>query len=190
VHAHEPDEAETRRREIYGTPAHTPQEKVDGFFESSHHYEDIHREPFVSQHQYRHGVSTPDIELKQLFINYVKVLAHDKRNMVIAVLSFVVLFFTLGTSASPRQGIDQNVMPLNDSTSPLPSVPQCTMNPKSSAPPVLVVQPASSISTPAERVTTAECGDPVNSAGTGGIDLQGSVPGKTQEGIHEVELES
>jgi hypothetical protein len=190
VHAHEPDEAETRRREIYGTPAHTPQEKVDGFFESSHQYEDVHREPFVSQHQYRHGVSTPDIELKQLFINYVKVLAQDKRNMVIAVLSFVVLFFALGTSASPRQGIDQNVMPLNDSTSPLPSVPQCTMNPTSSAPPVLVVQPASSISIPAEPVTTTECGDPVNSAGAGGIDLQGSVPEKTQEAIHEVELES
>jgi hypothetical protein len=132
VPEYEPTEAETRRREIYGTSTAGTQGNVHGFFESTHSYHEDLRESSMSQHRSQNPVPAPTIELTELLVNYVKVLAQDKRNVVVAGLSLAILYFALGASTSPQQGVGRYEVPANVSVSSLMSIPQCTIGTVSS----------------------------------------------------------
>jgi hypothetical protein len=181
----EPTDAERRRREIYGNPRDDPQEKVDGFFEPSHLYDDMHQETFAPQHHYQHPGPAPTAELKQLLINYVRVLVQDKRNVVIAILSFAVLFVALSTATPTQQRLDWNLVHISASIPSSEITPQCTLGPVPSVSPLPVVTLEASISTPSEPITVTECGQPIQSADTTVTDLQASTPGSR---IEEQEL--
>jgi hypothetical protein len=91
----EESEEERRRREIYGSSSLDPQEKVDGLFDEEHHEprpqsEGRHAHPATAQYP-------PRADLQSLFIRYLKALAQDRRNMVIALLSMTVLFYAMTT---------------------------------------------------------------------------------------------
>ncbi len=164
VNGYEATEAEKRRREIYGTPEHDPQEKIDGLFEASDSYNDSHQEAFRSQPHQQHDIPPPTVELKHLFINYVSHLTQDRRNVIIAILSFAMLFFAFGTSPSPQQGINWHTVPVNASVPPSGALPQCT---HASIPPTIPVPvvptsvlPADSIPTSKDSVKLIECNRP------------------------------
>ena len=164
VNEYEPTDAERRRREVYGTFKHDPQEKIDGLFEASGSHNDAHPEAFRSQPHYQHHVSPPAIELRHLFINYVSLLAQDRRNVVIAVLSLAVLFFAFGTSLPPQQGIGWRMVPVNVSVPSSEVVPHCThvsISPVIPAPVVPTsVLPADSTPTSKDSVRLTECNKP------------------------------
>ena len=191
VAADEPTDAERRRREIYGSPRDDPQEKVDGFFESSHPYDEVHQESFATQHHYQHPGPAPTIELKQLLINYVRVLAQDKRNVVIAILSFAVLFFAIGTARPTQQGLDWNLVPINVSITSSATTPQCTLSPLPSVSFIPALTREESTSTSNEPLTVTECGQPIQSTNTA-VTLHASAPDsriREEEFVHEVGLE-
>ncbi len=205
VQGSEPTDAESRRREIYGTTARDPHEKVDGF-ESSQHYNDRNGEPYAPQYQHQHHASSPTINLKQLFINYLKVLAQDKRNVVIAVLGLAMLFFALSNSTLPKQVTGPNMMPIDVSLPSMETVPRCTVSPVSSKSPSLVVPLACEISTVRDSVTLTESGDGIStatvpvtliesrdgiqSANPTSIHVRAPSSDETQEVAHEIALES
>lgn len=154
--AYEHIEAECRSREIYGTPIHSLEEEVDGFFESSPPNNNVRRESLAPQHQHQHDVSVPSIELQQLLINYIKVLGQDKRNVVIAALSLAVLFFSVIGSISSQQAIDINTIPVKVSAPSAEAFPHCALGPMQSVSHVPYVPPAGSISVQCDAVTSAE----------------------------------
>jgi hypothetical protein len=187
----EQTDTERRRREMYGSPRDDPQAKVDGFFEPSHPYDEVHQESFAPQHHYQHPGPAPTIELKQLLINYVRVLAQDKRNIVTAILSFAVLCFTLGTATPTQQGLDWNLVPTNASISTSATTPQCTLGPMPSVSFIPVVTLEDSTSTSNAPVTVTECGQPIQSTNTA-VTLHVSAPDsriREQEVLREVGLE-
>ncbi len=168
VNEYESTDAEKRRREIYGTPEHDRQEKIDGLFEArdsyNDSYNDSHQGAFRSQPHKQHPIPPPTMELKHLFINYVSHLAQDRRNVIIAVLSFAMLFFAFGTSPSPERGINWNTVPVNASAPLSGVVPQCTHAPMPPMIPAPVVPtsllPAVSIPTPDSYVNSSERNHP------------------------------
>lgn len=165
VNGYEPNDAEIRRREVYGTSKQDPQEKIDGLFEtSSSHNDDAYQEAFRTQPYYQPHVSPPTIELRHLFISYVSLLAQDRRNVVIAVLSLAVLFFAFGTPPPPQQGVGWSTVPVNVSVPPSEVVPHCT---HISIPPVIPapvvptsVLPTDSTPPTKDSVRSTECNEP------------------------------
>jgi hypothetical protein len=94
----EESEEERRRREIYGSSAPDPQEKVDGLFNEEYHAsgpqsDERHSHPATAQHP-------PTADLQLLLVHYLKALTQDRRNMVIALLSMIVLFYAMTAPAS------------------------------------------------------------------------------------------
>ena len=94
----EESEGEMRRREIYGSSAPDPQEKIDGLFNEEYHAsepqsDERHPHPATAQHP-------PTVDLQLLLVRYLKALAQDRRNMVIALLSMIVLFYAMTAPAS------------------------------------------------------------------------------------------
>ncbi|KAF7513910.1 hypothetical protein GJ744_006524 [Endocarpon pusillum] len=165
VNGYEASDAERRRREVYGTFKHDPQEKIDDLFEASDSHNDAHQEAFRSQLHYQHHVPPPTIELRHLFISYVSLLAQDRRNVVIAVLSLGVLFFAFGTSPPPQQGFGWSKVPVNVSVPPSEVVPHCTHVSISSVIPAPVVPTpvllADSTPTSKDCVRLTECNKPM-----------------------------
>lgn len=110
---------EIRRREIYGDSRQS-QDRIDGLFDDpvkpteSPRPERRHR---ARHHQSRYHAPEPD--LKTLCLNYIEVLSQDRRNIVIAVLSIVVLFFALSRSPGAE--------PAKVSLEPLPVMSLTTM---------------------------------------------------------------
>lgn len=123
----QPTDEESRRREIYGSSGRVQQEDVDDMFRSAHFYEDGQPGPSAPQQpQFQRHPPGSVIELKQLLINYVQVLAQDRRNMIIAILSIAVLLFALSTSDSTAQRIEQQSLPTYLSSPTIQAVPNCT----------------------------------------------------------------
>jgi len=94
----EESEEERRRREIYGSSAPDSQEKIDGLFDEEYHEprpqsEERHPHPATAQHP-------PTADLQSLLVRYLKALVQDRRNMVIALLSMIVLFYAMTPPAS------------------------------------------------------------------------------------------
>jgi hypothetical protein len=94
----EESEEERRRREIYGSSAPDPQEKVDELFNEEYQAsgpqsDEQHPHPATAQHP-------PTADLQLLLVRYLKALAQDRRNMVIALLSMIVLFCAMTAPAS------------------------------------------------------------------------------------------
>jgi hypothetical protein len=94
----EESEEERRRREIYGNSAPDSQEKIDGLFDEEYHEprpqsEERHPHPATAQHP-------PTADLQSLLVRYLKALVQDRRNMVIALLSMIVLFYAMTPPAS------------------------------------------------------------------------------------------
>lgn len=171
----EPSDAESRRREIYGSPEGDLQEPADSLFEASHLYAEGHHEHFAPHHQHQQRSSAPAIELKQLMIVYANALAQDKRNTVIAILGLVVLFCAFSISGPSRQATDQNTMPINASEPSLQAGPQCRGPLIPSVSPVLFVPSSASTATPKGLATTSERGGPMKSVGAASVDLQVSL---------------
>ena len=184
----EQDDVESRRREIYGTSRRDPQENVDGFTEINNPYNGVHQDPTPPQHQYQqqHHVSASTIEFKQFFINYIKALAQDKRNTVIAVLSLAVLFFAFGSSTSPRPEIDQIIMPDNVLVPSSETVQRCTVSPMTSMAPLTVVPLLTSALTPGDPLTLTECEEARKPTVIAAAPLKASVPHEKEEFINEV----
>jgi len=90
---HETEE-EKRTREIYGEENERLQEQVDGLDDADgHHHESFHAE----SHDYAHR--TPlEADLQTLMVNYLRLLATDRRNIAIALLSCLVIFFSMASS--------------------------------------------------------------------------------------------
>lgn len=104
----EESEEERRRREIYGGSAPDPQEKIDGLFEEECHAsqpqpDERHPHPATAQHP-------PTADLQLLLVRYLKALAQDRRNMVIALLSMIVLFYAMTAPAS-QVAFSGNLLP-------------------------------------------------------------------------------
>lgn len=189
MHQYEPTDAEARRREIYGTPEPNEQEHDKFHSEPTQSYHDIHSETFIPQQQYQHETSTSHIELTQLLKNYIKFLAEDKRNVIIAFLSFTVLLFALNTSSSAGQRVGENLMPNNLSMTSLHTIPQCTMISTSAVLPLSVVQLETSTSTLKEPVSSSKCEGLLESSTTGAVDVQASFPSVTQKFAREAAFE-
>lgn len=93
----EESEEERRRREIYGSPAPNPQEKMDQLFE------EYPRGQPNSGDQRTHAATTqhsPAADLYPLALSYLRALVHDRRNVVIAVLSIIVLLYAMTSTGS------------------------------------------------------------------------------------------
>jgi hypothetical protein len=104
----EESEEERRRREIYGSSAPDPQEKVDGLFNEEDHAsgpqsDEQHPHPATVQHP-------PTVDLQLLLVRYLKALAQDRRNMVIALLGMIVLFYAMTAPASQAASLG-NLLP-------------------------------------------------------------------------------
>ncbi|EEH15932.2 hypothetical protein PABG_06019 [Paracoccidioides brasiliensis Pb03] len=108
-------EEEKRRREIYGVPTAPTQEAIDGledgdsvprfqskFDQSSPPLLFTRPEPppiMPSTDFYereRESIYTKEVNLQILFSNYIRILASDRRNVAIAFLSILVLYFSMG----------------------------------------------------------------------------------------------
>lgn len=94
----EESEEERRRREIYGSCAPDTPEKMDGLSDGEYHDQrpgqgDQHIHSTTGQH-------APAAGLLPFILNYVKALAQDRRNVAIAFLSILVLFYAMTTPAS------------------------------------------------------------------------------------------
>lgn len=183
-------ESEIRRREIYGGAGRDPQEKVDGFFEPNDVYDDGRHEQFTPHHESQQYDSTPTIELKQLLVNYIKVLARDKRNIVIGILGLAILLFALRTPTSPQQAIDRQSTPIDVSVASSSSVPRCTYSPTSAALSRSDTQSVESLLTSMDTVTSTEQGPPVKSIGESNIDLQVPLLPDREEVGSEISSES
>jgi hypothetical protein len=105
-------EEEKRRREVYGEPGSHSQDIIDGLEEDEelHYPEEINRPPSAtppppesSTSFSSRGLRNPaqEVELQTLVVNYVRVLAGDKRNVAIAFLSVLVLLFAIGGARTP-----------------------------------------------------------------------------------------
>jgi hypothetical protein len=184
LHEQQPTDEETRRREVYGSPSHDPQEKINGFFESSHPENDGHSQRFQPRHHFQRE-AVPTLELKQLFIDCIKVLAQDRRNIAIAILSLVVVFSALSTSAPLPQSIDKHMVPASVLARSSQTIPQCTISSVSAA---SESPTAGSAPTQREAATSTEQEIPVVSHDLALIELQAFVPVEKQGLIHEVEL--
>ena len=94
----EETEEERRQREIYGRPSPQAQEKVDGLFDEAHEQRsearDLHEHSSAPQRQ------AQPADLQSLALNYLKLLAQDKRNVLIAVLSLLVLFYAMSAPSN------------------------------------------------------------------------------------------
>ena len=188
-HVHDHMEAETRRTEVYGNSGHDTQEKIDGFFESHHLEEDGRRGNYASRHRPQHDVPVPTLELKQLFINYVKALAHDNRNVAIAILSVAVLFFTLSTSASTSQSVDRHTVPLSGLVPSSQKISQCTMSSMSSVSAAPELPSTGSAVTSKDTAAVLQHEKPMTPASPAQTDVQAITTDGKQDAIHEVELE-
>lgn len=106
----EESEEERRRREIYGNTPMDTQDRVDGLFdddEQLHHETAGHREETPNEQQQRHPPAaqhppppTSEMDFQSLLFNYLRVLVQDKRNVFIAFLSLLVLFYAMSTPIS------------------------------------------------------------------------------------------
>lgn len=183
---YEATDAERRRREIYGNPESESQDKVDGFFQSGQPYNDVHSESSAPQHQYQQRASGPTIELTQLFINYLKTLAQDRRNAVIGVLGLAVILLALNSSVFQNQGYERPIASITASVPSLGKVPPCTDITVPSALPIPLLLPAGSISTPQDLIATTEYEAPMMSADAVAMDLQLPLTTEKQEVTQEV----
>ena len=86
-------EEERRQREIYGRPSQQAQDKVDGLFEEAHEQHPEARD--LCEHSSAPQRQAQPADLQSLVLNYLKLLAQDKRNALIAVLSVLVLFYAM-----------------------------------------------------------------------------------------------
>lgn len=205
---HQPSEAETRRSEVYGNSDHDTQEKIDGLVDSSHPEDDGQRGKYTSQHRPQHDVPIPPMELKQLFINYIKILAQDNRNVAIAILSLIVLFLTLNTSASMPRSIDRHTKPLSVFLPSSQKIPQCAVSSVSSVSVAPQLPTVGSIITTKDTVAPLQHENPVGSVATlkdtpaplrnenpvvpdslAQTDKQAIILDGKQDDIHEVELD-
>ncbi|KAF9887076.1 hypothetical protein FE257_010570 [Aspergillus nanangensis] len=74
----------------------------------------VSQEPPKPAHHYM--TSSEDIDLQTLLVNYIRILATDRRNITIAILSILVVFFAIGSN--PRATMS-DVMPFPQDTLPL-----------------------------------------------------------------------
>ena len=106
---------EMRRREIYGSHSPDPQEKIDGLYEEQY---DGQQPPAEEQHVHNATAqASPAASLQSLALNHLKALAQDRRNVVIAVLSILVLFCAIispvskaATPGDPSPSLQQEVV--------------------------------------------------------------------------------
>ncbi|KAL9620841.1 MAG: hypothetical protein Q9160_004622 [Pyrenula sp. 1 TL-2023] len=105
---------DARRREIYGENAQNDQDKIDGLFEDDSTIKPSRRRHRAQRksHQEEHFRVREDPDLKTLLMNYIQVLSQDTRNVAIALLSIVVLFYALSSPSSSAQNPIAAVAPV------------------------------------------------------------------------------
>lgn len=110
-------EEEKRRREVYGADAAPPQERVDGLDEP-HEEHAFHPGSTQSDPQI-----FPEANLQTMLVNYLKLLAKDRRNITIVLLSFLIVVISISRPLSPNPSPS-----VAAEIAPMPSVPvsQCS----------------------------------------------------------------
>jgi hypothetical protein len=168
----EESEEERRRREIYGSPAPDPQEKIDGLFDEEYHRrrphsEDQHTPAANTQH-------TPAADLKSLVLNYLKALAQDRRNVVIAFLSILVLFYATtspdskaASSDSPSPSLRQEIVMTTVTTTALSTTLSACASATSTS--CLESMSAQSTTSATECTRVTECASVTENASTQSI---------------------
>jgi hypothetical protein len=111
-------EEEKRRREVYGELGSHSQDIIDGLVEDEelHYPEEINLRPSASPQpeslttfsSQGHRRPAQEVELQTLVINYIRVLASDRRNVAIAFLSVLVLFFAIGGARTPAPSVSSH----------------------------------------------------------------------------------
>jgi hypothetical protein len=135
----EESEEERRRREIYGSPAPDTQEKIDGLCDDEYH----DRRPERGDHHHIHptpGQHPPPVDLQALILNYLRALAQDRRNVAIAFLTILVLFYAMTSPASRGASSDSfpPSVPPDITTSTITTTatsttrPDCALDPSTS----------------------------------------------------------